>query len=199
MTNKVEELEFEAMQEINKKRPLIEQKMRWFTKEEAKMVSLQRKVLPKAEVLWKLSNFADGIQRSLSEFTPCKKGCSHCCHIPVMVSSFEAERIARATKKVMNKDAGESLTTAIGRPLATFTRVPCPFLKDSECSIYSIRPMHCRLHNSLAQTSELCNVYEYPDAHIPSYYSTGFWDLFAKVMRVDKIEFADLREWFPEK
>jgi Fe-S-cluster containining protein len=103
----------------------------------------------------------------------CSTGCAACCRQLVPISIFEAEaltewiqslpesrqeefrrrfhaalrRLADAgfIDRMVNEDwLGETETA---RQLALeylYLRLPCPFLEDELCSIYSIRPMACR-------------------------------------------------------
>jgi len=96
----------------------------------------------------------------------CKKGCAWCCHFAVDAFPQEAFRIARELKTRGDTAASVSaLETYVERTkdIASFRRnVPCPFLVDAACSIYTVRPMMCRKCNSL--DVEKCKD---PDAVVP--------------------------------
>lgn len=79
--------------------------------------------------------------------TPCKKGCSSCCHYEVTVSDVEVQYIEARTKHKRLKQV---------LPNEDFHGQACPFLKENYCSIYLARPFVCRRHNSLAPTPEWC-------------------------------------------
>ena len=79
--------------------------------------------------------------------TPCKKGCSSCCHYGVTVSEIEVQYIEARTK---HKRLKQML------PNEDFHGQACPFLKENSCSIYLARPFVCRRHHSLAPTPEWC-------------------------------------------
>ncbi|EOZ4894389.1 YkgJ family cysteine cluster protein [Pseudomonas aeruginosa] len=79
--------------------------------------------------------------------TPCRKGCSSCCHFTVTVSEIEMQYIEAHTKYKRLKQA---------LPAEDFHGQACPFLKSNSCSIYSVRPFVCRRHHSLAPSSEWC-------------------------------------------
>ncbi|MDC7701415.1 YkgJ family cysteine cluster protein [Vogesella indigofera] len=89
----------------------------------------------------------DDIGSHVAPATPCKKGCSNCCHIAVTVSEIEIQYIEIHAKRKRLK-----------QPLSNseFHGVPCPFLKSNACSIYSARPFVCRQFHSLAPTAEWC-------------------------------------------
>lgn len=103
----------------------------------------------------------------------CVTGCSHCCYQIVEVHSWEAEEISRYVIENMNKEAKALVTVQlqswhnwfdnVARPSTTAypltfqevralgiqvaaERIPCPYLIDSKCSIYPVRPAVCRMH-----------------------------------------------------
>ena len=78
----------------------------------------------------------------------CKKGCSLCCtngNYPL--SQLEMSYLMRAFAK-LGKEQNEKVKTNIKtllnkQNLSTYT---CPFLLNGECSVYSHRPIICRVH-----------------------------------------------------
>ena len=88
------------------------------------------------------------IYAHVNKFTPCEKGCSHCCHIPVSVSELEAEYIEKSLK-IKRK------------PFSAYDKTqdkPCPFLKNNGCSIYNARPFVCRRHLVLTKSAYWCEL-----------------------------------------
>jgi len=79
--------------------------------------------------------------------TPCRKGCSSCCHFAVTVSAVEVQYIEAHTKHKRFKRV---------LPAEDYHGQACPFLKNNSCSIYSARPFVCRRHHSLAPPPEWC-------------------------------------------
>ena len=69
------------------------------------------------------------------EFINCREGCSLCC---TLESVFPVEAYIISS----------SLTNSRDPLLPRFTETPgkCVFMKDSSCSIYSLRPVICRTH-----------------------------------------------------
>jgi Fe-S-cluster containining protein len=103
----------------------------------------------------------------------CKVGCTHCCHQLIALNIFEAEALttwfrtlpeprqqqlverfhqallklsaAGLIDRMVNEEWFVESNTA--RQLAVdylYKRVPCPFLEEGACSIYSMRPLICR-------------------------------------------------------
>lgn len=93
-----------------------------------------------------LYGFMDELYSFISQFVPCKKGCNHCCHIPVSISDLEIEFIKKQAKVRRTKS-----------PLPLVDS-PCPFLVKGACSIYKVRPFFCRQHVSLDATPMCCRV-----------------------------------------
>jgi Fe-S-cluster containining protein len=107
--------------------------------------------------LERLYNFMDELYSFVAKYTPCKKGCSHCCYTKVEISAIEAEYIEKSLGIKQNL-----------HPIAsTYFGTPCPFLKDNSCSIYEYRPFVCRKHVVLFDNPkwceiDICNLYFFP-------------------------------------
>lgn len=84
----------------------------------------------------------------------CRAGCAHCCHQRVGVTVPEALAILAHLR---DKHPPEALalvqervehayehTRGLGRQERHSPEHPCPFLQDSRCSIYEVRPLACR-------------------------------------------------------
>ncbi|HEX2736227.1 MAG TPA: YkgJ family cysteine cluster protein [Polyangiaceae bacterium] len=106
------------------------------------------------------SKLADGlIARAANGKVACKPGCDHCCYQSVGVTPAEALTIVRHLEQTLSSDALRSvkrdLAEATERTKGLSSRErfspdhPCPFLKQSQCSIYEVRPLSCRGMNSL--------------------------------------------------
>ena len=87
----------------------------------------------------------------------CKAGCAYCCHLYVQVTPLEAIHLARA----LRARGAEALAAVQGRVAAAhrktagkdaeyrnFLAVPCPLLRDGQCSVYEERAFGCRGANS---------------------------------------------------
>jgi uncharacterized protein len=106
------------------------------------------------EALYRLM---DDLYSFFSQYTPCKKGCSHCCYITVSVSSLEAEFIKQRT----------GIKRVVDFVKRDFFGTPCPFLNNNICSISKYRPFVCRRHNALFDNPrwcdlDLCNSFMFP-------------------------------------
>lgn len=89
----------------------------------------------------------DSIGAYVASATPCKKGCSNCCHYSVTVSEVEIKYIETHTQRKRLK---------VPLPPTNFHGQPCPFLKNDACGIYAARPFVCRRFHALAPTAEWC-------------------------------------------
>jgi Fe-S-cluster containining protein len=96
----------------------------------------------------------------------CQAGCSWCCHLYVEVTPLEVLRIVSFLRETF--DAAE-LNAVISKVISmdeqkkaaavsdSDTRIPCAFLVDGLCSVYSVRPLKCRGGNST--DAETCEAY----------------------------------------
>lgn len=87
----------------------------------------------------------------------CSKGCSHCCNIWVSATAPEVLYIAKqlsqdAAAKV--REANE-FTKAFSHEQRPYHPNPCPLLRENECSIYTHRPLFCRL--AASASAEICH------------------------------------------
>ncbi|MGP1715755.1 MAG: YkgJ family cysteine cluster protein [Methylophilus sp.] len=145
------------------------------------------------------------INEKVSSQTACRKQCSHCCHIPVLLSSHEAETISQKTGIQMNATPEVSFTpeehfrqNKVEKYLETRPQVgPCTFLaKDGGCSIYENRPLMCITHHSLDKTDFFCRTDLDPDlTTVPSINTHFIHEHYAGLDLNFKI--ADIRQFFP--
>jgi Fe-S-cluster containining protein len=123
------------------------------TREESLYENLTNSNLGPLKRLEALYDEMDKIYSFIKRFSPCKKGCNHCCHYEIAVSEVEVEYIKRNIK--------------VKGKIKPQRSKACPFLKNSVCSIYTYRPFLCRRHLSLADSEkwceeEICNKYSFP-------------------------------------
>lgn len=105
------------------------------------------------------------------KYTDCHKGCSHCCHMAVSITQFEALYIKQYIERNWSKKQINNLYSQIKQlkfkhpeifnmsfiatENKTKIRIPCIFLENNCCSIYNVRPVICRTYISLSP-SEVC-------------------------------------------
>lgn len=159
--------------------------------------------------LAELRSIADAFDALMAPLTPCKKGCAHCCRIPLTITSTEAEAIAKATGRKLQKprnsiipitSSEESLEAFRQRDQDAFHGLPCTFLNPDTnlCSIYSERPLSCRLHHTVNPDETEC------DVAVPIYESVvakidlnGFFPVTVMMFKSDVI--ADIRGFFGKR
>jgi len=109
----------------------------------------------------------------------CHNGCHWCCHQAVYANSYELHFLSEQLKKNFNQEELSSLlshtenkcakTSVLSEKEILKFKSPCPLLKNGSCSIYSARPMACRIYLSTKLESCL-EFYRHPenDANFPA-------------------------------
>lgn len=140
--------------------------------------------------LERIYEFMSELYGYVSNYTPCGKGCSSCCHYNVTVSELEIAYIERNTNHKRMKQI---------IPKRDFHGEPCPFLKNNKCSIYEFRPFVCRRHHALTPDNywchpDNCNEYEFSFIQF-----SGVEDAF-KYVRIDGVcdDLKDIRQIFAD-
>lgn len=143
----------------------------------------------------KLVKLVDQASAEILPFTACRKGCSHCCNIAVLISDVEAQRIGEAIRrKPVKTGAFPADVEALQKQ---YFGVPCTFLKGGRCSIYDVRPLACRLHFNMADDPFFCSTAIAPkDSLVPSLNLHGV-DRALFVMTFGSLH-ADIRDFFPK-
>jgi hypothetical protein len=92
---------------------------------------------------------------TVEEPVACRKGCGHCCQVPVSAFPFEIFPIAHHVRTSWSGRERRALMrrlrayrTAVTKPQRGAKHPWCPFLKEGSCSIYDVRPTICRTHHS---------------------------------------------------
>ena len=112
----------------------------------------------------------------------CKRGCNSCCHQIVDFFTWEEPKIIEYISSAFGRKTKREISRNIEKWFKEFNkntrdadrdnplgfqdilqiqhifrekRIPCPFLVKSECSIYHVRPMACRVHYE-KNSSENC-------------------------------------------
>ncbi|MBA4410329.1 MAG: YkgJ family cysteine cluster protein [Bacteroidota bacterium] len=102
----------------------------------------------------------------------CHKGCHWCCHQAVYANSYELHFLSEQIKKKFSSEEISSLislseekfkqTSKLTEDEIHKFKAPCPLLKDGTCSVYSARPMACRIYLSTKLDSCL-TFYQHPE------------------------------------
>lgn len=101
----------------------------------------------------------DQVSCIVGPYTPCRKGCSGCCHMSVAISATEAAMIGEAIGVTPIKFPGLDLMTVTQQDVVDrYKGVKCPFLEDGCCSIYAHRPAACRGYHNLYPDNSVCNL-----------------------------------------
>lgn len=137
---------------------------------------------------------ASDIGRMVAPVSACKKGCSHCCKMAVVITSDEAEAIGSAINVTPHKPV-QSLKSQ-EEMAQRFMGVPCPFLENDVCSIYAFRPLPCMTHYNLSSYPEICDVVNHPGHDVPNLDMRQLW-LASAMVNLETSVFADIRSFFP--
>lgn len=140
---------------------------------------------------------ADKAFRHAAGRAACARGCSHCCHIAVPLTTVEAQSIGeligispRNVENVRPRD-----------PKSFSDKTPCPFLKDNECSIYEHRPIECRSNFNFDIDNYWCRYenWDKPGAAVPKPMIQQLAIAYVVVSRGKNPEptAADIRDFFP--
>jgi Fe-S-cluster containining protein len=99
----------------------------------------------------------------VKEFSPCKRGCSGCCHTEVSVTNDESELLASRVKNGLKINLErlhlQKQTAKAGKNFYTlpYESRACVFLGEKgTCEVYTDRPAVCRT-NAVLGSSEQCS------------------------------------------
>ncbi|QOV77543.1 MULTISPECIES: YkgJ family cysteine cluster protein [Enterobacteriaceae] len=128
-------------------------------------------------------------QDGVPSYSICQKGCAHCCKIPVSVTAMEAiligEYLGRKPKELFEIN-----------PVANKYNY-CPFLDltTASCSIYKVRPLHCRNFQSFDHY-KYCQTPDVIHNTFHTYSSERLEGLLQTLIEASQGYTADIREWF---
>jgi len=149
----------------------------------------------------RLVELADKLMPRVIPDTPCRKGCSACCHIACAISEREAKIIGLATGRTpqpVSRDLKKA-QERVDANIHSYYGVPCTFLgADKACTIYEARPMACRIQHSLNETAQPCEPVP-GDCDKPIVPQVNLTSLIAGTVMLDLEDgaFGDIREFFP--
>lgn len=140
-----------------------------------------------------LRELADNLGKAAAPEAPCRKGCNHCCHIPVAMTPNEAKVIAQETGAHL---AHPRLSIQVDM---TTHGEPCTFLTPQGCAIYDKRPYACRIYYVLEPDPALCELVEGEVIRTMSYdvmdYNVALANAYGDF---HSMKFADIRAFFPK-
>lgn len=136
---------------------------------------------------------AERVSQAVKPHSACRRDCSHCCHIAVAVSEFEARQIGKAIgRQVTITDDLEGSGAGV---VDKYKGVPCPFLIDGACSIYFHRPVACRVHFNLADDEAMCSLnVPSEESAVPNLNLSAFW--LSNAMSFGAHRQGDIRDFF---
>ncbi len=121
-----------------------------------------------------------GLDPAALQRLDCQQGCNYCCYPPVSAAVPEVANIAAYIQSQLPVAEQQRLKQRVEQvyhqvhPMTGTQRasisLACPFLQEGGCSIYPVRPLACRGHNSTSRPA--CQkVFEQPANQrlIPSY------------------------------
>lgn len=144
--------------------------------------------------IYHLRELAGELAKATEGIAPCRAGCSHCCHMPTLISVPEARLIASETGRKLTMPAKFNQFSSYKE---RFEGVPCVFLQDNRCQVYASRPFACRIHYSLDRDNTLCEVHPGLEIRSPSLNVNDYDATYCEALGPAIImQFADIREFF---
>jgi uncharacterized protein len=143
---------------------------------------------------------ADEIMSSNRDDVACKRGCSHCCHIQVLIPQEEADVIGKRIRRkaAYVKPPGRGRKDVAGFDFGYHNH--CTFLIEGECSIYENRPLACRLQYTLDIDALLCELGPGESPPVPYLNPQPFLMAFLQMLGAPDLMpvLGDIREFFPK-
>lgn len=131
----------------------------------------------------------------VSRQAACRRGCAHCCHIPVVITLAEAEVLAKATGRTLTVPANARPIHELDLQAKAGPAGPCPFLREGQCTAYEARPVVCRTHLNMDADDLLCQLVPGQTTPVPYADKRLILGIAMKLMEGEPL--ADIREFFP--
>lgn len=151
------------------------------------------------KIMW-LRRAAEAVADQALRHAACRQGCTHCCHIAVVVTKAEALQIAAETGCYVDTETGKPMPMEAGAAkdgnAAHWQGIPCSFLNEGDCSIYRHRPLACRLQLNMDDDDLLCQLVDGESIRVP-YLNLMTHHVAAVVALGMGQPIADIRQWFP--
>lgn len=158
-------------------------------------------------VMW-LQRAASAWAKPMQGVAACRKGCDHCCHIPLTISKVEADVIGKAIGRSPRKPTAAVRLAELENDIAAWQGAqaelqaaapdtPCPFLVDHACSIYESRPLPCRILINLDDDELLCRKVDGVDVPVPYADAMVFKAHYMALQPAGVL--ADIRDFFPDE
>lgn len=159
--------------------------------EERLMPLLNRPGATWGEKLAVAYDYVDSFKPYLADKATCSKGCSHCCHMDVHITSLEAEMIALTLGIPMRP----------GREMTTGHTSACPFLAETgQCSVYELRPMACRMFHAFGEPKNCKPGNRQAMYGHPPNYGNGIWKNLVVWLHTNVLQMGgsirDIRDFF---
>lgn len=150
---------------------------------------------------------ADAWADQIAPFAACRRGCDHCCHIPLTITTAEARLLSQVSGRPMTVPAHAAPLRNLDEVVGFRDRLAqlradqdqlsraCPFLRDGACCVYEHRPVACRTHFNLDVDDLLCQVVPGHPANVP--YANTTQIAAACLVRQSEECVADIRDFFP--
>lgn len=147
--------------------------------------------------------------RIIAPHVVCGDGCHHCCHMSVVMSGYEAQKIGHLINKTPKQigfhfqdfDSMEGMVDRHSGLVSKYMGVDCPFLSTPtqegkrSCTIYEVRPMACRQNFNISGDASRCDLTK----GLQDVQNLDFgYALAAEVAIFEQYEFGDIREFWPD-
>lgn len=140
-------------------------------------------------------SFFDAFSEQAKSHITCTKGCSFCCHDKIFLTKTESLPILEYIKEHNIKP--DRILAKKQQRAKDFFQLKwkdrkCPFLdKDQNCSIYPVRPIICRSHNSIEDPIK-CKPVDSIHPKIQQAYSKNMLIIALAVSIIDLQDISDL-------